>query len=123
MATLPQIPCRYCEIKFQPSRKDHKLCSAKCRTKEHTAAKRKALADIKVERGCCKCGFNSHSAALQFDHINQADKSFNIGWAVDHRSMQKLLEEVDKCRVLCANCHAISTQENDQHRFTRMGTT
>ena len=79
------------------------------------------LSQIKVEKGCCMCGYNAHPAALQFDHINPLEKSFNIGDNVDNKGLNALLEEVDKCRVICANCHAVHTIENKHHLTTRVG--
>lgn len=52
---------------------------------------------------CEKCGYNKSVEALQFHHINPLDKDFTISgksW-----SFEKLKEEVDKCIMLCANCH------------------
>jgi hypothetical protein len=58
---------------------------------------------------CEKCGYNKCEGALQFHHRNPAEKDFSIadvnlnGSTV---SMQDLFAEVDKCDLLCANCHA-----------------
>lgn len=38
--------------------------------------RRKLIDEIKVSRGCCDCGYNTHPAALQFDHIDASGKSF-----------------------------------------------
>lgn len=57
---------------------------------------------------CERCGYNKCEGALQFHHLNPNEKAFalsniNISKTVD---MNKLLKEVDKCILLCANCHA-----------------
>ena len=53
----------------------------------------------------CKCG-ESDPIALDFHHRNPEEKEFNIGQALTRRvSLVKLLEEVAKCDVMCANCH------------------
>lgn len=73
---------------------------------------------IKVERGCEVCGFNAHPAALQFDHIDPATKYRTRSGKVVHPSdmikggryaLETVLAEIHKCRILCANCHAIHT--------------
>lgn len=56
---------------------------------------------IKLERGCKICGYNKCAAALEWHHPNN-DKLGNPG---DIQSITKFLEEIDKCEVLCANCH------------------
>lgn len=59
---------------------------------------------------CQQCGFNDHPAALQFHHRDPLTKSFNI---MNSARMSKkypwdvVLAEVEKCDLLCANCHAI----------------
>jgi len=73
---------------------------------------------IKVEKGCEICGFNSHPSALQFDHIDPATKYRTKSGKIVHPSdmikggryaLETILAEIRKCRVLCANCHAIYT--------------
>lgn len=59
-----------------------------------------------MKRGCIDCGFNNHPAALHFDHRDPLNKSFSVA-RNSERSWKKVLEEVDKCDVRCANCHAI----------------
>lgn len=87
--------------------------------KERAAERRKMLADIKLAQGCARCGYNEHPAALHFNHLDPTTKSFRIGSQVS-RSWAKLEEEMAKCEVLCANCHAIHTLENDHHKPTRL---
>ena len=52
---------------------------------------------------CIICS-ESEPVCLDFHHINKEDKEFTIG---KHRSRSKewLLNEIDKCVCLCANCH------------------
>lgn len=72
-------------------------------------AERRALIDsIKVERGCVDCGYRAHPAALDFDHLDPAQKTWSIAtnWS---RRWERLLEEIAKCEVRCRNCHAIRT--------------
>lgn len=69
--------------------------------------RRSALATMKLDDGCTDCGFNEDPAALEWDHVR--GKSWNIGsrrWC----SIERLLEEVEKCEVVCANCHRIRTE-------------
>lgn len=56
--------------------------------------------------GCENCGYNKNSAALVFHHKNPKDKSFEINIGVNKSySKQRLLTEIDKCQLLCTNCH------------------
>jgi len=48
---------------------------------------------------------------LQFDHINRADKLYTIGKIIDW-DLSRILPEVDKCQLLCKECHRIKTRAN-----------
>jgi hypothetical protein len=63
------------------------------------------ISQLKVEKGCYKCGYNKHSAALHFHHINKNDKKFEISSNI-HLPLNLIQEEIEKCKVICANCHA-----------------
>lgn len=62
---------------------------------------------IKLDAGCADCGYNKHPSALDFDHV-RGEKSFilarNLG-----RKWELVQAEIDKCEVVCANCHRIRT--------------
>jgi hypothetical protein len=62
----------------------------------------------KLKRGCTDCGYNSHPEALEFDHTDD-NKKFTIGSQIANYSVESLMEEVSKCEVVCANCHAVRT--------------
>jgi hypothetical protein len=51
----------------------------------------------------CKCGEN-HPATLDFHHRDSTLKDANISEMMDC-SIEKILEEIAKCEVMCANCH------------------
>ena len=74
--------------------------------------RRRFLDSYKLEKGCEICGYNQHPAALTFDHLNPEEKSFPLG-DPKCRSWQKIIDEVAKCRVLCANCHNIFTYDSN----------
>ncbi len=54
---------------------------------------------------CSKCGYNKCSEALEFHHVNSNGKDFGISDKGYTRSWDKIKEELDKCILLCANCH------------------
>lgn len=68
---------------------------------------RKWLDDYKKNLKCSRCEFN-HFAALDFHHIDSSTKLFSIANSILRGySKKKILEEIKKCIVLCANCHRI----------------
>ncbi len=61
------------------------------------------LRQYKSDKGCALCD-ESHPAALDLHHIGD-DKLFNVSSMVGHVSNETLMAEVEKCEVICANCH------------------
>ena len=58
---------------------------------------------------CVDCG-EKDIRTLQFDHISPIEKKYNISDMVqNHVSESKIVEEIKKCEVRCANCHAKRT--------------
>lgn len=52
---------------------------------------------------CQKCGYDKCPDALQFHHIDANTKVIEIGGF--RYSLERLMKEVDKCKLLCSNCH------------------
>jgi hypothetical protein len=86
---------------------------------EKRDAQRKYLNNFKLSKGCLVCGYNKNPAVLQFAHKDPADKyRTRTGKVVNPTDLMKyssgysfkvILAEIDKCDVLCANCHAEQT--------------
>lgn len=53
---------------------------------------------------CTKCGFD-HYAALDFHHEDPSQKEHSINQLISDGRFTKAYKEVEKCIVLCANCH------------------
>lgn len=61
---------------------------------------------IVYKGGSCKnCGYDKCPAAMVFHHTNENEKSFEISRAYT-RSWAIIKKELDKCVLLCQNCHA-----------------
>ncbi len=80
-----------------------------------TFKRRRAIIDeIKLAAGCKMCGYNKCAAALEFDHRDPLTKSFAVGAGI-LKSMKRLLDEIKKCDVLCANCHREKSVRDADH--------
>ena len=56
---------------------------------------------------CETCGYKQNFAALEFHHANPKTKLFQLDLrSLSNRKWDRVLEEADKCRLLCSNCHA-----------------
>jgi hypothetical protein len=64
--------------------------------------------DLKTQP-CSDCGARFHPVAMHFDHRPGENKEFEIGFAVRGYSRKRILAEIAKCDLVCANCHAVRT--------------
>lgn len=86
--------------------KNKNKCICKLCEQEAVSKRRKLIKEklIKYKGGKCeKCGYCKNIHALEFHHINPNGKEFTI--SSKNISLKKLKKEVDKCILLCSNCH------------------
>lgn len=73
--------------------------------KERKAIKREWLKDYKSKQSCKLCG-ESDPVCLDFHHVNPSKKVNVISKLInDGYSLDNIKKEVEKCIILCANCH------------------
>jgi len=53
---------------------------------------------------CMKCGYDKCIAVLEFHYRNPEDKEFGIS-RYQNLSWMRIMVELDKCDLLCSNCH------------------
>jgi|SRR5210317_2276533 hypothetical protein len=98
--------------------KQTKWCSHKCKCEcsnnknqsykaQQTRGLKRKKEILLLKGGCCKhCGYKKSLAALSFHHRNPEEKSFNLDLrSLSNRKWESILLELDKCDLLCANCH------------------
>jgi hypothetical protein len=73
---------------------------------------RSIVNEYKSKKGCFCCGYNKHPSALDFDHIDPKQKVMAVSQMLALKE-ERLLLEIEKCQVLCANCHRIKTTDPD----------
>jgi hypothetical protein len=108
--------CTTCNKELQG--KQTKFCSRICKTKstnlknQNYSSQQSRGIDrkrklIEIAGGqCCDCGYKKNIAALEFHHLNPEEKSFGIDLRkCSNLHWDKLVEEVSKCILICANCH------------------
>ena len=65
---------------------------------------------------CMDCGIKYPSYVMDFDHRNQEKKNGSMNQVINRGSWKKLKEEIDKCDVVCANCHRERTAKQLGYR-------
>lgn len=54
---------------------------------------------------CMKCGYSRSPRALHWHHVHPEEKSFQLSKRTMDFSMEVLQKEINKCVLLCGNCH------------------
>ncbi len=76
--------------------------------KRAVAKRRKKLRQLAItsKGGKCQiCGYDKCSGALEFHHIDPDIKDFSVSVDGSTRSWQRIKKEIEKCVLVCANCH------------------
>jgi len=59
---------------------------------------------------CSRCGYDKCLAALHFHHRDRSTKKYEL--SISQKTfLQSVRDELDKCDLLCANCHAEVEQQ------------
>lgn len=87
-----------------------------CRAKAKKVACRDLLRKLK-DKPCRDCGVQYEWFVMQFDHLPGHQKVLAMAQAANDASERLILEEAEKCDVVCANCHARRTH---QRKFTEV---
>lgn len=68
---------------------------------------------------CQICGYNKCIDALHFHHKDPSQKQFDISTAIwggqKNINEQQIIDELKKCILVCANCHAEIHSKNEFH--------
>ena len=125
------IVCSFCRQSLEDSLFDYrggprkglqsvcKPCS-RVRLKLHRQYIRKLINRWKEKLGCSWCKFKGRHYQLHLDHIDPFSKlktgnsrAYEPSW-----SIKRIKQELKKCQILCANCHAEKTFNNKDHLKT-----
>lgn len=97
------------EVGVNPYRgHDPIYCSTKCKNKQAVdvlRTKRKQGAVEYLGGKCIRCGYDKCLHALHFHHKDPETKEFAFSTGLTS-AWEKVKAELDKCELLCANCHA-----------------
>lgn len=80
---------------------------SRARTKKKENMYRRTIIEIKESVSCMDCGENYPYFMMDFDHRPEANKVSEVSKLSSFSSMGKLLEEIEKCDIVCANCHRL----------------
>jgi len=107
---------------FHKNKKRHQESSAKSGKKWRLKKKMEAQVIVNTIKSgpCIDCKGQFKTWQMQFDHRVGTTKRFNVAhgvhWAYNRKfSIEVILEEIEKCDLVCANCHANRTYRRNHH--------
>lgn len=97
--------CPEHNIEFKIGKTGKKYCKD-CNNNAVTKVRMNRKIECVLYKGgkCERCGYNKCLSALEFHHIDPNEKDFSISTS-DRTSFDFLKPELDKCMLLCSNCH------------------
>ena len=110
-SVVPYGKCKSCHrIQTEDYRKSHlpSLNSAARDLHKTKRATNREIINARKNVPCADCGIKYPPHVMDFDHIvpRNGDRKRIIPLMANSRcTMEKLIEEMDKCEVVCANCH------------------
>jgi hypothetical protein len=115
-----RVICVECGNEFETKIKTKKCCSTDCRRKfKNKYLKSKGycydkLVDWRIKNkklaieykggSCIICGYSKCMSSLDFHHLDPSKKNYSIS-KNKNSSFEKMKPELDKCVLLCSNCH------------------
>ncbi len=67
--------------------------------------------DLKSSTPCADCGSTFNHAAMSWDHLPGFEKLDDVSSLVSRHNKALILAEIQKCELVCANCHAVRSFE------------
>jgi hypothetical protein len=83
------------------------------RRRERRAERRQEFlvwyAALKETKPCADCGGSFAAPAMHWDHLPGTEKVGDVSNLIGRLCKQRVIDEIAKCDLVCANCHAIRT--------------
>ena len=104
-----QAACKRCAAERHQENRDRRIRQIRDRSRALAARNHRLPREFLTDHPCVDCG-ETDLLVLEFDHIRD-DKTAHVSKLVEQAySWQRILEEIAKCEVVCANCHKRRTQ-------------
>jgi len=106
--------CPNCNKEFETIRRKHTCCSLKCQKakyqKENRGDTYKPSRELvykdKIAKGCSRCP-EKRPSCLQYHHLDPTTKIAGVGTLSQSKPPVIVAAEMEKCILLCANCHFV----------------
>jgi len=83
----------------------------------HNKRENEFISTYKKGKSCALCGYNKHYEILQFHHKDKKTKMFEITlFKIAKRTSEEIQKEIDKCILICPNCHFLIHQKEKERK-------
>lgn len=107
--------CKSCQSKrYDKWKGEYREAYLESKRERNSLRRRNAILQLNEylrDKSCSTCP-ESRVACLDFHHLR--DKEFNISEKIGKLSWVRIINEIQKCEVICANCHRIKTAEQQR---------
>lgn len=107
------------DVRWNEQNKEKKMKTIRRLRDERKILNRKLICDYLIDHPCTDCN-EKNIIVLEFDHLR--DKEYPIPIGLRDRTWKTVLKEIEKCEVVCANCHRIREAERgntSRYLFTK----
>ena len=99
-----QSMCKECRKVYHRKHYEKNIDKYKDKAKKYKKTNIDWFINIKKNLVCEKCGEDRYWV-LDFHHLNSDDKDRDISKMIRSSSIEKIMDEMNKCIILCSNCH------------------
>lgn len=109
--------CTVCGRDMGENKKNHSKCNTCVTRLRRLRIKKKCVEYLGGK--CERCGYDKHLAALTFHHLDPTVKEFTITTSKSSHNWPTIKNELDKCILLCSNCHNIEHSKYDDENLLK----
>ena len=104
--------------KYYHENHTRQLALALLRKAKYKEERRRFIEGLKKNKPCMDCGNIYPPQVMDFDHRDGKTKIRSISWMVfnDTSNIEKIRKEIEKCDLICANCHRVRTYARIQRQ-------
>ena len=99
-----QWQCRKCQKEYRKKHYENNKLKYINKAKQHRKKAVDNFIDFKKTLSCSKCS-EKRWWVLDFHHLDPTKKEKNLSNMIRSNSFKSVLQEIEKCIVLCSNCH------------------
>jgi hypothetical protein len=112
-----QYNCRECNKRYHHDNWERHMEQIRARRLRRRTANRRYIFEYLSSHPCVDCG-EADLLVLEFDHIGD-EKNDNVGRLISTAELARVVEEIELCEVVCANCHRRRTAARADRNYRR----